>query len=254
MKSRGMVIVLAFLLAAGATGAVYLYVSGVKEEARTGGELTTVVVSKQDVAAGTDLDPLIAQGAFRESEVPTTTLVVGAVTQLGELRGQTTSAAILAGEQIPTARLSSGALPGGTLGQQKGYEAATFQLSAEQVVGPALQRGAHVTIYAAFDTVTTKTLKAAVSGTTAANAPLLPGVVMPIVHDVRVLDVVRPGVAAGQQAEDQGALVTFELLPQDLEKVVFTQQQGTVWLGLLAPNDNPDEAKPVDFLMLSKKS
>jgi pilus assembly protein CpaB len=253
MKSRGMVIVLAFLLAAGATGAVYLYVSGVKEQAKTGGELTTVIVSKADIAAGTDLDPLIEAGNFRESEVPTDTLVVGAVTQLSQLKGQTATAAILTGEQIPTARLSSGALPGGALGQQKGYEAATFQLSAEQVVGPALQRGAHVTIYGAFGGVTLKTLKAA-AATSPAGSPAIPGVVMPVVQNVRVLDVVRPGVSPGQQATDQGGLVTFELQPTDLEKVIFAQQNGTLWLGLLAPNDNPNAAKPIDFLQLSKKS
>ena len=250
MKSRGMVIVLAFLLAAGATGAVYLYVSGVKEEARTGGELTSVIVSKQDIPAGSDLDPLIAAGAFRPGEVPTDDLVVGAVTELTQLRGQTATSAILAGEQIPTARLSSGSLPGGALGQQKGYEAATFSLSAEQVVGPALQRGAHVTIYATFDSATTKSLKtASVNG--ADN--VIAGVVMPIVEDVRVLDVVRPGVNPGEQASDEGGLVTFELLPEDVEKVIFTQQYGTVWLGLLGPNDNPETAKPIDFISLAKK-
>jgi Flp pilus assembly protein CpaB len=245
-----MVIVLALLLAAGATGAVYLYVSGVKQEATTGGALTTVVVAKQDIPAGTDLDPLIEQGVFQPADVPTDDLVTGAVTQLAQLQNQTTSAAILAGEQIPTARLSSGALPGGPVGLSKGYEAATFQLSAEQVVGPALQRGAHVTIYATFDSATSKSIKTA-SVNQANN--VIAGVVMPIVENVRVLDVLRPGVQPGQQPADQGALVTFELQPQDLEKVVFTQQYGTVWLGLLAPNDNPETAKPIDFISLAKK-
>ena len=251
MKSRGMVIILAFLLAAGATGAVYLYVSGVKQEATTGGALTTVVTSKQDIAAGTDLDPLIEQGVFQQSEVPTDDLVVGAVTELGQLRGQTTAAAILAGEQIPIARLN-GSLTGGPLGVSKGYEAATFQLSAEQVVGAGLQQNAEVTVYSAFDAATTKSLKKA-PGTTAKQAAL-PGLVMPIVEGVRVLDVVRPGVEPGQQPSDQGALVTLELKPQDLEKVVYAQQYGTIWIGLRGPNDTPAPAKPLDFQLISKKS
>jgi pilus assembly protein CpaB len=251
VKSRGMVIVLAFLLAAGATGAVYLYVSGVKQEATTGGALTTVVVAKQDIAAGTELDPLIEQGVFQPAEVPSSALVSGAVTQLTQLRGQTTTAAILAGEQIPAARLSSGTLPGGPIGLQKGYVASTFQLSAEQVVGPALQRGAHVNIYAAFDAATSRSLKASRGAPT---PTAVNGVVMTLVSNVKVLDVIRPGVPAGQQAQDQGALVTFELLPTDAEKVVFSQQYGNLWLGLLAPNDNPATARPIDFVMLAKKS
>ncbi len=248
MKSRGMVIVLALLLAAGATGAVYLYVSGVKQEATTGGALTTVVVAKQDIPAGTDLDPLIEQGVFEPADVPAADLITGAVTQLAQLQNQTTTAAVLAGEQIPTARLSSGSLPGGPLGLSKGYEAATFQLSAEQVVGPALQRGAHVTVYGTFETAP----KAGKNGATP-PANVINGVVAPIVEGVRVLDIIRPGVEPGQQAEDQGGLVTLELQPQDLEKVVFTQQYGTVWLGLIAPNDNPETAKPINFVALLKK-
>lgn len=247
--------VLALLLAAGATAAVFLYVRGVREEARTGGELVRVIVPTQDIPAGTQLDPLIQQGAFRELEVPRDAVVVGAVTDLSQLRGQTATSAILAGEQIPTQRLSSGALPGGALGLTEGYQAVTVSLSAEQIVGPALQRGAHVTVYASFSGVDTRSLRG-----TAAPAPTqvrgIPGLVMPLVHEVRVLDVLRPGVAEGEQAGDQGALVTLELLPVDAEKVVFAQQNGRIWLGLIAPEDvgAVEVIRPVDFLQLAKRT
>lgn len=247
--------VLALLLAAGATAAVFLYVRGVREEARTGGELVRVIVPTQDIPAGTQLDPLIQQGAFRELEVPRDAVVVGAVTDLSQLRGQTATSAILAGEQIPTQRLSSGALPGGALGLTEGYQAVTVSLSAEQIVGPALQRGAHVTVYASFSGVDTRALRG-----TAAPAPTqvrgIPGLVMPLVHEVRVLDVLRPGVAEGEQAGDQGALVTLELLPVDAEKVVFAQQNGRIWLGLIAPEDvgAVEVIRPVDFLQLAKRT
>lgn len=247
--------VLALLLAAGATAAVFLYVRGVREEARTGGELVRVIVPTQDIPAGTQLDPLIQQGAFRELEVPRDAVVVGAVTDLSQLRGQTATSAILAGEQIPTQRLSSGALPGGALGLTEGYQAVTVSLSAEQIVGPALQRGAHVTVYAAFSGVDTRSLRGgAVPAPTQVRG--IPGLVMPLVHEVRVLDVLRPGVAEGEQAADQGALVTLELLPVDAEKVVFAQQNGRIWLGLIAPEDvgAVEVIRPVDFLQLAKRT
>jgi len=255
MRSRGLVVVLALLLAAGATAAVFLYVRGVREEARTGGELVRVIVPTQDIPAGTQLDPLIQQGAFRELELPRDAVVVGAVTDLSQLRGQTATSAILAGEQIPTQRLSSGALPGGALGLTEGYQAVTVSLSAEQIVGPALQRGAHVTVYASFSGVDTRALKGgAVPAPTQVRG--IPGLVMPLVHEVRVLDVLRPGVAEGEQAADQGALVTLELLPVDAEKVVFAQQNGRLWLGLIAPEDvgAVEVIRPVDFLQLAKRT
>jgi hypothetical protein len=47
--------------------------------------------------------------------------------------------------------------------------------------------------------------------------------------------------------------VTLELLPTDAEKVVFAQQNGTVWLALLVPGEEGVSAPPVDFLQLAKK-
>jgi Flp pilus assembly protein CpaB len=66
---------------------------------------TKVVVSAQDISAGTHLDRLIKAGEFRTLEVPDSVLVSGAVTSIDQLRGQTTGAPIYANEQIPTSRL-----------------------------------------------------------------------------------------------------------------------------------------------------
>jgi hypothetical protein len=51
---------------------------------------TKVVVSAQDISAGTHLDRLIKAGEFRTLEVPDSVLVSGAVTSIDQLRGQTT--------------------------------------------------------------------------------------------------------------------------------------------------------------------
>ena len=53
MKTRGFATVLAILLAAVATGAVYLYVKGVKQENKTSGTSVEVLISKTNIAPGT---------------------------------------------------------------------------------------------------------------------------------------------------------------------------------------------------------
>ena len=45
---------------------------------------------------------------FTELQVPTDAVVDGAVTDVSQLRGQTTTAPVLANEQIPVGRLSGG--------------------------------------------------------------------------------------------------------------------------------------------------
>ena len=108
MRSRSLVVTLAVLLAAGAMAAVFLYVNNVREDARTGGELTTVIVPKTDIAAGTQLDELIAADAFTEQEVPTDAVVSGSVTSIDDLTGRTAEQAILQGEQIEQQRGQTG--------------------------------------------------------------------------------------------------------------------------------------------------
>ena len=62
MKTRGLAMMVAFLLAIGATGAVFLYVQGVRKDAKGTAtpNMVTVIVSKQDIAAQSNLDNLIS--------------------------------------------------------------------------------------------------------------------------------------------------------------------------------------------------
>ena len=50
-------------------------------------------------------------------------------------------------------------------------------------------------------------------------------------------------------AEDEDVekvqLVTLELTPEDTMRLVFSQNEGIVWLGLIRPGDEVADAKPV---------
>ena len=67
MRSRGLVVAIAVVLAIVAAAAVILYTNGVKNDAVTGGALSVVVVSKQDIAANTSLNPLLEQGVVHRA-------------------------------------------------------------------------------------------------------------------------------------------------------------------------------------------
>ena len=107
MRSRGLVVAIAVVLAVAAAAAVVLYTQGVKENAEQGGELTTVIVASQTIDANQPLDPLIEQGIFTELDIPRDALVEGAVTDLSQMEGATTTTTVLANEQISSSRLST---------------------------------------------------------------------------------------------------------------------------------------------------
>jgi pilus assembly protein CpaB len=222
MKSRSLIVASAILLAVLATIAVFTYVSGVKAEAETAGEPVSIIVAKQDIPAGADLDDLISSGAFTSVFMPEDVLINGAITSLQQLEGRETVAAILRGEQIAPARLkgSGRELPGGILGIPEGQEAISLTLEEPQAAGGAVEAGDHVTVYATFDS-------RGPSGT-AATVTLVP--------DAQILRVERPDVEGGDAAEvDAGIIVTLALAREDTQSVVFANEEGSIWFSLLAP-------------------
>ncbi len=255
MRSRGLVVVLALILATVATAAVFLYARGVREEARTGGELTTVIVSTVDIPANTDLNRLIADGRFVEKEIPTDALVEGAVTSVSQLRNKRNNAVILAGEQIPIARVESGKLPGGVLSIPEGHQAITVSLDAPRAIGAALQGGDNVTIYATFTDVPVqenKKQQQTTTGPTAQQQPETTTATVVLVPQVEVLRVMVPTttttpIGGGETTPDTtgDVQVTLAFLPEEAQRFVFALEQGSVYLSLLPPQAEGVELEPL---------
>ena len=235
MSSRGVVAAVAFLLAAIATVAVLLYVSGVRDEAEGGGDQIEVVISDVDLPAGADLDDAIADGSFSTSTIAEDDLVEGVVTSLEQLEGRVTRYPILAGEQITTARLQGSAdqLPGGVLGIPKGFEAISVSLDVPRVIGGAAQPGDHVTVFATFSH----------AGQSAIEVP----VTVNLVADAQVLKAENP-IAEDTAAGGAGqTLITLALRPRDAQQLVFAQEVGTVWMALIGPGEEGIDTPPLRF-------
>jgi len=262
MRSRGLVVALAVLLAVLAGAAVILYTNGVKQAAETGGDLKPVIVATQDIPAGTALDPLIEQGAFKELNIPVEAVVQGAVTSLSELRGQTTTAPIVANEQLSTSSLSSGEqVQGGAIGISKDHVAVTIKLNAPQGGDGHIQIGDNVTVYATFTGVSI--IKGTLdqitnpSGTGTTDRQDLPDFTATLIPTVKVLDVINPGLDENGNQTGDTVTITLDLTKKDAQNLVFAQQQGQVWLGLLPPGESgqqlPAATVPVQ-LLLGKKA
>jgi pilus assembly protein CpaB len=247
MKGRGLVVFLALILATLATAGVFMYSRGVEEQAKTGGTMVQVVVSKVDLPARTDMDQLIKDDQFRIIQVPEGVVVDGAVTSLDQLAGKSNSVAILAGEQIPAARIS-GNVPGGALAIPEGMEAITVSLDASRGVAGSINSGDHVTIYSTFRDAPTK-------GAEKETTTLV------LVPTAELLAVFRPvssttfGGDESQTPSEQlpGSLtVTIALTPEDAQRFVFSMESGTTWFGLLPPDENGQPMEPVTFAQVVK--
>jgi Flp pilus assembly protein CpaB len=245
MKGRGIAVVVAFVLAAGATLGVFLYVRGVKNENNnTATQLTTVVVAKHDINAGTPLNPLISKGDFTTLQVPNDAIVQGAVTDLTQLQNRTSAALILQNEQISVSRLQGSQTGGGFLGIPAGEEAVTIQLDAQRVLNGVIQTGDHVVVYATSTAATGgSSIRGASAGTGAQNTQgFFPGATLTLVPEVQVLRVLNPSSSGNTGGT---TYVTLALKPHDAAAVVAAQAQGYIWLSLLPPDQHGKQQPPV---------
>jgi Flp pilus assembly protein CpaB len=262
MRSRGLVVAIAVVLAVAAAAAVILYTQGVKEEAVKGGDLKTVIVSTVDIRANEPLDPLLAQDIFKQIEVPQKALVAGAVTDIRQLAKATTTSTIFANEQIPITRLSTGPRPN-ELGISEGHVAVAFELDAPQGGTGNIQPGDRVSVFATYQNVQ------AIAGITrqAVNNPNatstgtkvdLPDFTVTLVPTVKVLRIQNPQVdeQTGQQSNSDAIRITLDLLPDEAQNMVFAQENGLVWLGLLPPDEDGTQPKastvPLELLLGAK--
>src|SRR5439155_4917915 len=151
MRSRGLVVAIAVVLAVLAAVGVIVYTNSVKNG--TGADNTAVIVSSQDIPPNTSLNPLIDGGVFGTINVPNDTLVAGAVTDENELRDQTTASQIFANEQIPTSRLATGT--GNTLGISDGHGGLGISVDGPHAVNGYIQNNGRVAIYVTIPSGTT---------------------------------------------------------------------------------------------------
>jgi Flp pilus assembly protein CpaB len=258
MRSRGLVVAIALVLAVAAAAAVVLYTQGVKESGGQG-ELTPVIVSTQEIPANQRLDPLIDQGVFTEIEVPSDALVPGAVQNVEELRGVTTTTPILMNEQISTARLSIADERPNALGITEGHVAVSVEIDAPQGGVGNIQPGDNVSVYATYQSV--EVIGANVQQVvrnpgSLAQAPRvqLPSFTLTLIPTVRVLKIQNPPVDVETGRSDSSRIqVTLDLLPEDAQNLVFAQENARIWLGLLPPNEEgvkqPGTFVPVELLL-----
>jgi len=264
MRSRGLVVVLALILATLATVGVFLYSRGVKSDALEGGDVVQVVVSKVDIPANSDLNAFIEDEQFALQQLPADAVVEDAITDISQLKGRRNSVFILAGEQIPLSRVEGGEIPGGVIGIPEGHQAMTVALNAPRAVAGALAGGDNVTIYATFQDIDLtllqggrgqtldKLIQTAVreqqqqaAGQQAQNVeiPKFDATVV-LVPEVEVLRVIResqtstvPGEEQPQESVEGAISVTLAFLPEEAQQFVFALEQGDVYLSLLPPDE-----------------
>jgi len=235
MRSRVFILVAAVVLGIAAALVTAQYLRGATARLTREAEPVQVLVATQDVPRGTTAEEALKQGLIQVQEVPQRYVSASAVSSARGIEGQVLAAALSKGEQVTRARFQFPSEAGLSFAIPDGFVAMSIPADDVTCVGGMLKSGDWVMVTATFDP--------GPNGKDAESRILL--------SKARVLAVgIDTGTGSTNEGSEQDgslnvtarssggnatqvATVTLALKPADVEKVVFAERQGSVWLALL---------------------
>lgn len=236
MKRRVIGVVTALLLATLGTFTLVAWAGAAEDRALAGERTVNVLVVRQAIARGTPADQLAT--LVEVERVPVKVQATGSVADLSELKGRVANADLVPGEQLVSARFADPEV----LARQAdvevpdGLQEVTISLEPQRAVGGKLRAGVTVGLVASFDPFE-------VGGAAAdeETAEKTPNETHFLLHKVLVTRVQAAPVSAPEQdpeAEETGPdplpagslLVTLAVDAPSVERIVFAQEFGRLWL------------------------
>lgn len=256
MNRRLIGLITAVVLAAVATALLIQYVRSADERARQEEQLAQVFVAQGDIQPGISADDAISQGLIAEEEVPARAVPSGAVAQLDQIRGQIVSVPIYDGEVIVSQRFGeSVAQATGLLQVPEGTQAVTVEAGVVPGLAGYVQPGNVVSVVGSLAVPAEDSLAGAdaVPDTILENGNAAVFQTQYLVQNATVLAVGRrvpesdaPEGEANTEASSERYLFTLAMPPEDIEKLVFGTQRGSLWFTLVPEGEDP-EAEPEVF-------
>ena len=277
MARRALIILIALALAVAGTWIILTWVNSAEDRAieEAGVEVVEALVATQRIAQGTRADQLSIGTQVEVTEILARSQVPGAVVDLADLSGLVAEQDILPGEQLTTQRwVEPAALQAEIFPEIEvpdGYLEVSFSFNDVQFVGGKPQPGDYVAYISIFDPFTISPnviepgavndlddLFAVIQEAEPAPgeepdllAYQTPQTVHIMFHKVLVTNVQYP--APPQLVDEEGnpieqdprsipgvAIVTFAAPAPDVERMVFTNEWGRVWLALETLDDPED--------------
>lgn len=235
MKTRLIGAILAIVLALTGTVVLTGYVKGADARAAAGAELVPVYLITSEIPEGTTVEQ--AQKNITIKKIQASAVVPGHVTKISALKGKVAEVDLQPGEQLissrwvdPADRIAAGDVP-----LPAGKQAVTVALRVEQVVGGTVKPGDTVGVVISADKMPGST----------ENPLTKQSLHKVLVTAVQEGETTAPVADAKAPAEPASTImVTLALTTPDIEKLVWGQEWGSVWL-TLEPKDADEKGSRV---------
>lgn len=252
MKRKAVGLLAALAMAVFGTFLLVLFVRDAEGRAVAGELRVDVLVVQEAIPAGTPVELIEDKVALEQ--VPAKVKTDGALEELTDLSGLLTAVDLLPGEQVLAARFVEPDLLTRTrVAMPEGLVEVTISLDPARAVGGTLFPGERVVVFSSFEPFE---IGGAPVGETPEGDPLveIDGILVPIdtktpnatriileeilvtnvqVEELPVVEEADGEVTASRRAlaPSGNLLISVAIEPADAERLVFTAEHGTVWLG-----------------------
>lgn len=239
MNRRVVGLVVAIVLAAIATVAIYLWVQGAEDRITAGQELRQVYVATQRIEAGTSAEAAINQALIEQREVQQNSVAEGAIGSLEQIEGLVATVPIVPGQQIVAASFGDSASPtvaqGADIEVPEGEQAVSVDLAVVPAVAGFIDSGDHISIISLINQETGEgdgdDGGGPAPGATAQYL-ILDAEVLAVGQRVTTFDDSGNPTGKTIRENNDNYIFTLALTPDEIEKLVFAETQSTLWATL----------------------
>lgn len=269
MKLRIVLVIIAILIAAGAVFGVMTYINSIEASYEEGIEEVEVLVAAQNIPKEISVEDLVTAEMVETKGIPRIYLAEGVLTSLDEFEGYVVAAPINKGEQITTTNFIRPEEIGLAFIVPNGMIAVSIPVNEIIGVSNLIDVGDRVNIIATFfpeEELSSESLLpveeelpeeeiAAVVSDKETSEGVKKNTTKTLLWNIEVLYVGTRiatasetgdtgGIFGEQQETNTGTIeintVTLAITPEDSEKLVFSEEVGSVWLALV-PTDGVEE-------------
>jgi len=246
MRLRIILLIIAIILGVVAVVAVVSYISSIRTSVEEEVEKVEVLVAAQNIPKETPVETIIAADAVTTEAIPRKYLADGVLTTLDNYEGYVTAAPINKGEQITSTKFVKPEQIG--LAFMIPGDMVAISIPVDEVIGVSnlINVGDKVNVIATFSPPgeeaaeeTEETLAEEVVIEKEITKTLLWNVeVLYVGTRIVIVEEEEAGKVLGGETKKEIKAsdirtVTLAVTPEDSEKLVFTEEMGSVWLALL---------------------
>jgi len=250
MKMRIVILIIAIILAVIAVIAVLGYITNIKASVEEEVEKIEILVAAQNIPGETPVETIIADGSVITQAIPRKYLAEGVLTSLEDYKGYIAAVPINKGEQITATKLIRPEDIG--LAFTIPDDMIAISIPVNEVIGVSnlINVGDKVNVIATFKPGMEQTITVYEEAEEAKEATeeIQQEITRTLLWNVEVL-YIGTKVEIAERTEETGGMlgtqtdtstrkteiktVTLAVSPEDSEKLVFTEEMGSVWLALL---------------------